>query len=54
MRRPALAATGGSGSWADPPGQFGLAFLLDGDDPAGDLGVQNHAFMVRLRPSIRQ
>jgi hypothetical protein len=36
-----------------PPGELGQAFLLGDDDPPGDVGVENHAHIVRP-PSGRQ
>jgi hypothetical protein len=42
------------GSWAGPPGQLGQAFVLGSDDPPGDIGVQDHAFMVRAGPAGQQ
>jgi hypothetical protein len=37
----------GSGeSWARPPGELRLAFVLGDDEPAGDVGMEDHASMV--------
>jgi hypothetical protein len=37
-----------------PPGQFGQAFLLGDHEPPGDVGVQNHAFMVGAGAGAQQ
>jgi hypothetical protein len=50
---PAPVLPAGPGSWTGPPRQFGQALVLDGDQPPGDIGVQNHAFMVRVA-AVRQ
>jgi hypothetical protein len=51
---PPLVAPDGPRSRAGPPGQFGQAFVLGEDHPPGDLGVQDHAFMVRAGPAREQ
>jgi hypothetical protein len=43
----------GPGSWTGPPGQLGQTFVLDGDEPSGNVGMQNHAFMFRAA-AVRQ
>jgi hypothetical protein len=50
----ALVPPDDPGSRAGLPGQFGHSFVLGEDDPPGDVGVQDHAFMVRLTPARRQ
>jgi hypothetical protein len=47
-------APDGPGSWAGFPSQLGQAFVLESDEPSGDVGVQNHAFMVRAAAVRRQ
>jgi hypothetical protein len=44
----------GPGSWAGFPSQLGQAFVLGSDEPSGDVGVQNHAVMVRAAAVRRQ
>jgi hypothetical protein len=51
---PAAGRPADPGSRAGLPDQFRLAFLFDGDDPPGDFGMQNHAFIVGPGPPRQQ
>ena len=51
---PTPVAPDGPGSRAGLPGQFGQPFLLGGDEPSCDFGVQMHAFIVSLAAAPRQ
>jgi hypothetical protein len=47
-----LVPPDGPRSWAG--GQLGQAFVLGEDHPPGDVGVQDHAFMVRVGRARQQ